>query len=170
VEFLDYCMHSQVVNYVQWGAMNKLCGNEIQAAIAHMGRSTWGARWRSGEFETPYYEEQKEMVRVGDEFVGIIQRLYRDPDVLNNPGYYTPEKIREIAAAELRRGMENRIGGGIVEIDWDDRIEYRCKLPCVLDAAARRRLDQWPWKYNWLGLSDDRGSDRYERRAKPEED
>ena len=39
VQFLGQCMHSQVLNYIQWGVMNKLCDQEGYSGLAHWARA-----------------------------------------------------------------------------------------------------------------------------------
>lgn len=39
VKFMGYCIHAQVVNYVQWGLMNELCDNQAFGIAANAARS-----------------------------------------------------------------------------------------------------------------------------------
>jgi len=38
VRFLNQCVHFQVLNYIQWGAMNELCSTQIKGTVAHQMR------------------------------------------------------------------------------------------------------------------------------------
>lgn len=39
VQFMGYCIHAQVLNYVQWGAMNELCEDQVLGRLANLVRS-----------------------------------------------------------------------------------------------------------------------------------
>ena len=41
VVFLGYCVSAQVVNYVQWGLMNELCGTQVKGRVAQSTRSVF---------------------------------------------------------------------------------------------------------------------------------
>jgi hypothetical protein len=62
VAFLGYCVHAQVVNYVQWGLMNELCGTQVKGRIARSTRSVF----------SDYSTGQEVMSDIGADFNGSL--------------------------------------------------------------------------------------------------
>jgi hypothetical protein len=73
VEFFGACHDQQVINYVMWGMMMSLCGNELtiekqQAALAFL-RNYFGPNWR----------DQQTMTDVGRRFASVMIPYLKDP-------------------------------------------------------------------------------------------
>jgi len=62
VAFFGYCVHAQVVNYVQWGLMNELCGTQVKGRIARSTRSVF----------SDYSAGQEVMSDLGADFNGSL--------------------------------------------------------------------------------------------------
>jgi hypothetical protein len=62
VVFLGYCISAQVVNYVQWGLMNELCGTQVKGRIAQSTRS----------FFSSNSVGQEAMSDIGADFAGSL--------------------------------------------------------------------------------------------------
>ena len=61
VVFLGFCVNAQVVNYVQWGLMNELCGTQERGIAAQSVRSVFSSNSTG----------QKIMSELGEDFAGI---------------------------------------------------------------------------------------------------
>lgn len=151
VTFLGQCIHSQVVNYTQWGAMAELCERRTDAAIAHWLRATWSASWLDGEFKTAHYQGQKVMTGVGMQIAYTVEAAENDPDFAADPQRYTDEYkkqyVTEVAKLRLESEMKEHPG-------FSQRNEAQCHLPCTLNAQEQRLLDVRRWSYTWYGITD----------------
>lgn len=154
VVFFGQCIHAQVVNYVQWGVMNKLCDQEGYASLVHWGRATAGARWRSLEFKTAHYEGQKMMTYVGSSFVSQRRLADADPDFKKDPSRYTPEWIKDFRKDVLRELSDEKFGAAGSDSDWAKRGEAACQMICPSIEAVKKALDRKLWGFHWMGLED----------------
>lgn len=152
VTFLGECIHSQVVNYVQWGVMVELCETRTKAAIAHWLRATAGASWSDGEFKAPHYQGQKVMTAVGMQFAHTKVAVETDPDFKADPARYTPKYKHDFVRDVMKTRMENEAK----EFDeFNQRQEADCQVPCPISEERQRILNRRTWTYTWYGITDD---------------
>jgi hypothetical protein len=62
VVFFGYCINAQVVNYVQWGLMNELCGTQGKGRTAMSVRSVFSSNSTGQEI----------MFDIGEDFAGVL--------------------------------------------------------------------------------------------------
>lgn len=151
VTFFGQCIHAQVVNYIQWGAMNELCDTHGIAGINHWGRATVGgvrstvnSRFESWQWKSAHYEGQKHMSELGIEFVK--QR--------RGDAGKSRESIADELAAELARITASNVA-------WPTRMSAQCAPVCRLSAAEAQKLRERLMSpggtrpYTWVGLDGD---------------
>lgn len=70
VEFLGHCIHAQIVNYVVWGAMNRLCDTEGLGGFMHTARdAAIQLLWNRSFSASQTYHAQIHMSYVGKLFI-----------------------------------------------------------------------------------------------------
>lgn len=70
VEFLGHCIHAQIVNYVVWGAMNRLCDTENLGGFMHTARDfAIQLLWNRSLSASQTYYAQGHMSYVGKLFI-----------------------------------------------------------------------------------------------------
>lgn len=151
VVFLGQCIHAQVVNYVQWGAMMRLCGDETTGDFMHWARATAGglSNW---EWKTAHYESQLRMSEMGSEYVGHRRSHDADRDFQREPEFWTPDKLRGMRQDMLEESLGSNVAGNA---DWAARDARRCAMICRLTSEQAKKIDKFTWGYNWLGLRED---------------
>jgi hypothetical protein len=144
VEFMGYCVPAQVVNYVQWGAMTRLCDNEGEGMLWHLARDTLGAGWSDvknlvtlnwGQLDNPVegnaYEGQWAMARVGSAFMGVGD-------------------TRDFAAGVMKGLLDKYVAEA--GDTWTQMDGASCALICTESAGAdllKERLDNLGWGFQW---------------------
>jgi hypothetical protein len=155
VTFLGQCVHSQVVNYMQWGAMNALCDTETTGQLSHWARATAGGVKTSlgdpgnWQWKTASYPAQVRMSETGSSYVSHRRRHDADPDLAGDPASWPPERQRELRSALLADELGAKVAG---DADWAARGDGQCAMICRLTAAQDQAIDDKLWSYNWLGL------------------
>ena len=136
VEFLGACLDTQVVNYVEWGAMNQLCNNQTIGMLAHIIRDRFfKLKWMG--FEGPAFQAQDLMSHIGEDFA-------RESTGLG-------ERKKSLEAL-MRAGVQVR--PEITKMDGFD-----CPLTCGKYMPNLDRLNGMDWGFKW-------GDDWYDRRGK----
>jgi len=148
VTFLGQCIHSQVVNYIQWGAMIELCDQDIAGDFMHWARATAGGL-KNWEWKAAHYETQGRMSEMGAEYVNHRRNHDADQDFNDEPEFWTPEKLREMRADLLGDVFEETIAGND---DWSARDAQDCAMICRLTPEQESKIGDKYWGYNWLGL------------------
>lgn len=132
VEFLGQCLDTQIVNYVQWGAVNQLCGTVERGRLAHTARTvalgvfSGRAPWS----ESPVYDAQDAMSMVGERWAGGSGNL-RDR--------------KERVEGFLRRWIALRPAIGKTD-------GFACPRTCgtyVPDAQRKAKFDGLEWGFRW---------------------
>ncbi|MCH8208635.1 MAG: hypothetical protein IIA62_06245 [Nitrospinae bacterium] len=140
VTFLGQCIHSQVVNYVLWGFMNKLCGLEPVADF-------WHSLWSMGA-NVKTYHGQKVMSEVG---AGIAEEYDSAVSEGRADGEFN-ERLNVLAKSKLESAMSNLDYYGFLL-----RHEDRCSLTCTLTPEMEEVLRQDSWNMQWgVGASGNR--------------
>ena len=141
VEFLGQCLDAQIVNYVQWGAINQLCGTQERGRFAHLMRDVaLGAlEVRAPWSESPTYEAQNEMSMVGEQWA-------------SGSGNLTQRK--EAMERFVRRWTD--LTPSIRKLK-----DFECALTCgvyVPPAERDKKLGGYTWGFKW-------GPDWYNRQG-----
>lgn len=141
VTFLGQCIHAQVVNYVQWGVMNKLCDQEGLAKSAHGARA---ALLSSDDV----YDGQKIMTGLGSAYTAATHsgQLFEGPILGSDPGELQGRhdifrsKMKE-KLSELMEAPENSA--------FASRPAVNCSMSCQMTAAERAQLNRNIFGYDW---------------------
>ncbi len=138
VQFLGICMHSQVVNYVQWGFLNRLCDQETQAGIAHSARNTF-----NGVSDT-IHEGQLAMVDIGKALAPTIDRRRREgaSHFSADPGEMHPDMAA--MAARLARMLKDPDYANFLK-----RPSAACSLTCPMTGVETKTWDAVKFRYRW---------------------
>lgn len=120
VEFLGHCIHAQVVNYVQWGAMNELCDTEVKARFAISVRS----------FFSPNAVGQEAMLNSGEDY-----------DAFRNLDPATRKNL-------MKKLLDKRVGDA--GSDWGKMAGTDCALRCAeLAPEAAQFLENFWFGFQW---------------------
>lgn len=141
VVFLGQCIHSQVVNYVQWGFLNKLCDQEGIAATVHSFRST--------------VNRVPEHLHAGQEAMTAIGSTYA-ANVMN----WNQSMFRSLDPAEQNIEMEAHMARRLSRVMNDpelsaflQRPETACTMACRLTPEEEASLRRRNFRYVWTGSS-----------------
>jgi hypothetical protein len=132
VEFLGTCQHPQIVNYVQWGFMGRLCG--MQDKFRHMMSLYEGAKFLTslgGSQDT--IDPEQTMNAVGDTYEGNLQKKQdeKDPDPVDL------EPLKKFV--KMRSKLSTRP-------------EANCALSCPLTTQEQATLKATINGYQWKGM------------------
>ena len=142
VTFLGQCIHTQVVNYIEWGVMNKLCDQEGLAKNAHRARAAVLSS------DAHIYDGQKIMTGVGSAYTAATQsgKIFEGPILSSDPGELQgrhdniiskmKEKLSELMAAPENAGFASRPA-------------INCSLPCPMTTAEKAQLKRNTFGYEW---------------------
>ena len=142
VTFLGQCVHAQVVNYIEWGVMNKLCDQEGLAKSAHRARAA------ALSSDAHIYDGQKIMAGLGSAYTAATQsgKIFEGPVLSSDPGELQgrhdnikskmKEKLSELMAAPENSGFASRPA-------------INCSLPCQITPAEKAQLKRNIFGYNW---------------------
>jgi hypothetical protein len=145
VEFLGECVHSQVLNYIQWGLMNELCDQPMLGDFWHFSRAY-------GTLSPAHYDAQVTISDLGATYVRARRRHDADPDFRNNPASWPPEKVRELRRELLRQVLKEKTQG---DEDWQSRQAKLCAPICRLTPLLERSLAMETWDYIWYGITEE---------------
>ena len=144
VEFMGHCLPSQVVNYIQWGAMNRLCGNRAMGIFVHSLRDTVSSLVSS------VVNVVTLNASLGNPAKG---KNYDGQYAMSVIGYYfmskKPEE-RDFAERVMKRLLDRyvRESGD----DWWKMDGTDCALICEETAGAelvKEKLDRLEWGFQW---------------------
>ncbi len=138
VTFLGKCVHPQVVNYVQWGVMNRLCSQEGAGKAA---RSLYSSMAPGNIFDG-----QKIMSGVGSAYTAATDAgSYYNPqsaDPGEKQGRY--ETVRKMMKDKLEQLMAEPGNS-----DFASRPAINCSTPCQMTAAEKDKLSKRNFGYVW---------------------
>ena len=136
--FLGQCFHIQVINYLQWGVMNKLCDQMRQAFAMHSRRDTViTSLWYRTGFTSAHFHQQTLMTELGGEYVDALEAAPDPPSDLDKR--VMRRRLGRAMAAEIQK----------FPIPWSQRPETACATTCRMTRTERRRFDEQPWGYIW---------------------
>jgi hypothetical protein len=142
VTFLGKCIHAQVVNYVQWGVMNKLCDQEGLAKTAHRGRAAWNSS------DAHLYDGQKIMTGVGSAYTTATQsgKIFEGPVQSSDPGemHGRHDNIQKKMKETLSEFMAAPGNSGFAS-----RPAIKCSMPCQMTTAESAKLNKSDFGYGW---------------------
>ena len=136
--FLGQCFDIQVINYLQWGAMNKLCDQMRKAYAIHSRRDTaTTALWYWTGSTSAHFHQQVMMTALGAEYVDALEDAPDPPDDLD----------KRVMRRRLERAMDAEIQ--IYPTPWSQRPETACATTCRMTRRERRDFDAQSWGYIW---------------------
>lgn len=133
VEFLGYCLDVQIVNYVEWGAINALCGTVGMGVQTHWLRDRVVTTFRgalNGELvfgEGDAYQTQELMARLGGHWVGT-----------STPLPWRKERLESI----MRHNVQSN--SSVFR-----QTARNCPLNCDKYVAEKPILDSFEWGFKW---------------------
>lgn len=130
VEFMGTCQHAQVLNYIMWGVMTRLCPN-VDNAIVRAGYAKAKAL-RNHQWTGDYEPTEDLMIDVGDAY---FDEMVKNPD---NPD------VKDIGAS-LRLRYKTMFGLNLPP-------EQQCLPKCHLTAAEQNALADKFKGFRWKGL------------------
>jgi hypothetical protein len=119
VEFMGFCVSGQVVNYVQWGAMNEVCDDEVLGFVALHARS----------FFSPDSTGQEAMRHLGAYFA-----RYRGDSL-----EFRRQVMTKILQGEIAADND----------EWYEMAGTNCQLVCEEIADPKPWLDTIDWGFQW---------------------
>jgi len=136
--FLGTCIDPQVINYVQWGTMNKLCDQEGFARVAHAAYS----------FSQPErtFIGQKLMVDIGSSYTVATDA----GSYLNIQSADPGEK--DIVNNQVRMKLRSRLKEMMSEPNnalFGTRAANACSVPCHMTATEKSNLSKRDFGYLW---------------------
>jgi len=160
VELFGYCVHPQIANYMQWGLMNKLCGQETTASTMQWLRGTLTALKNLGS--TGHYGQQTMMVDIGSKFADIAgKRPERDIGVEKDGAgdkiyrRLTPKEMEQVKKAKqqrkakLKKAFDDMTYSQGPQSDWNTRSEKACALTCKLTENQKKNWDKMEFGFQW---------------------
>lgn len=140
VTFLGQCIHAQVVNYVQWGTMNRLCNQEGSAAAVH---AAYSAR-APGDI----YDGQKIMTGIGSAYTAATDAgnyyNFQSADPGEKQG--RRDQIKKLMTDKLKSLMADAGNA-----DFASRAAAACSMPCPITPKEKNKLSGRNFKYQWGG-------------------
>jgi hypothetical protein len=122
VEFMGRCVHPQKLNYIQWGAMKKLCDGGIGFNFAKSAYDT--LKRASGNLSL----EENATADVGEAYIDALGNN-ANPDL-----------------SEIKKKWHKKYEGGL----FTD--EQACKLGCPLTDAMKKKIKEKLHGYKWAGI------------------
>lgn len=138
VTFLGQCIHSQVVNYIQWGTVNQLCDQQ----------------WSAGKMHAVYSAMAPDHIYDGQQVMAEIGTAYTKTTAAG--GYYTFQSADpgELDSRRdyVKKQMESKLRKLMADPSYADfakRPETACSMPCTMTAAERKKLEKKTMTYRW---------------------
>jgi hypothetical protein len=158
-QFMGQCIHAQQINYVQWGAMNKLCGTEDKGRLAVVLR---------GNVRTPQEIVQMQLLmsEMGAMYTqrSIIPALFDGASVPMEAAQRTVDP-----AANRDRGNFFSLGQTAIGLAiWAIKApESGCATTCSLIEPQKTRFAEKQFNYHWEVLHQNRpGAEKDKPRGK----
>ncbi len=136
VTFFGECIHSQEVNYVEWGFMNKLCKQSTSPNFWHWLRNTLGS------VTDKIHSSQLVMSAVGDAFAREIQE--EDEAGRKLPSSRVMEKVKRFVGIEFEVEKNKPKHEA-----FRNRPEIDCDTTCPLLPSQKFDLDSKHWSGGW---------------------
>ena len=136
--FMGRCFHSQVLNYLQWGAMNRLCQQMEPAHRVHTNRDRFMALiWHRTGLTTSHFHQQIVISDLGAAFVDAIDA--------------GPDPLSDTDRLQILRRAETALRAGIARYpeNWDERPAAACETSCQMSREEQDRFDAVTWGYIW---------------------
>jgi hypothetical protein len=158
-QFMGQCIHAQQINYVQWGAMNKLCGTEDKGRLAVVLR---------GNVRTP--QEIVHMQLLMSEMGAMYTQRSIIPALFDGASAPMEAAQRTVdPAANRDRGNFFSLGQTAIGLAiWAIKApESGCATTCNLIEPQKTRFAEKQFNYHWEVLHQNRpGSDKDKPRGK----
>ena len=153
VVFLGQCIHSQEVNYIQWGVMNTLCEHDTINWMVHGGRSVFNGVNRKT------MDTQRLMSDLGSDLIGIITKRIKRGE---NPrlrtdgqtGFSSADPGVTRATQEmglLQAGFKRKLATGKWRY-FTGRPETACSMTCKMPANKLKEWQNKKFEAEWGGI------------------
>ena len=154
VEFIDECIHFQVLNYIQWGAMSSLCSGDFpqhQRAAFNVHALYGGLKWTTG-LSSANLQGQFIMSLLGRYFMASLNTWNTYPEFYG----YDKDRWREKTKENLKKKLDELLQDPEFSLlqnpefsEWLNRPELKCSLTCKLREGEKNFWKDWNWDYRW---------------------
>ena len=147
VEFIEECVHFQVLNYIQWGAMSSLCTKDFpqHQTKANNAHALYGGLKWAGGLSDANLQGQVVMSLLGRQLMASLNTWNTHPEFYN----HDKDEWRKRTKERLKERLKDILDDPEFS-DWkDNRPELICLLECELSEGEKNFWEDWEWEYQW---------------------